>query len=98
MKHRFTDYSITLTHVVVKEFFWSQNSPLLALSIELCQFDQLYLFAIDKPNIRSNKFSLFLDKLNEWIIANKKFKKQEVFIVLDFWSIHKSKEVVQKLQ
>ena len=46
----------------------------------------------------SNKFSLFLDKINEWIIANKKFQKQEVLLVLDNWSIHKSKEVMQKLK
>ena len=46
----------------------------------------------------SNKFKLFLDKLNEWIIINESFQKQEVLIVLDNWSIHKSKEVMQKLK
>ena len=46
----------------------------------------------------SNKFKLFLDKLNEWIKTNESFQKQEVLIVLDNWSIHKSKEVMQKLK
>ena len=30
--------------------------------------------------------------------ADKKFQKQEVLFVLDNWSIHKSKEVMQKLK
>ena len=46
----------------------------------------------------SNKFKLFFDNLNEWIITNESFQKQEVLIVQDNWSIHKSKEVMQKLK
>ena len=90
-KHHLTDESIILIHGAVRESpLKPKTLRLLVLLIELCLFDQMEHGNLQLTNqtADSNKFKLFLDKLNEWIITNESFQKQEVLIVQDNWSIH----------
>ena len=40
---------------------------------------------------------MFLDNLKQWLQKNNKFNYSKILILLDNWSIHKSKETVRKL-
>ena len=44
----------------------------------------------------SDKFLQFLNRLDYWLSQNNRFKKKEILVILNNWSIHKAVEVVQK--
>ena len=48
--------------------------------------------------IDSTKFIVFIENLNRWLIDHSNFKYSNVLIILDNWSIHKSKETLCKLK
>ena len=57
-----------------------------------------WLLLLTNKTSNSEKFVLFLNKLNSWISANEGFGYKDILITLDNWSIHKSKEVTQILK
>ena len=52
---------------------------------------------ITNSTINSRKFIVFLENLKQWLQKNSKFNYSNILILLDNWSIHKSKETVWKL-
>ena len=52
---------------------------------------------ITNSTINSRKFIVFLENLKQWLQKDSTFNYSNILILLDNWSIHKSKETVRKL-
>ena len=51
-----------------------------------------WFWLISNKTMNSIRFSEYIKKLNEWILSISKFENKEIILMLDNWSVHRSKE------
>ena len=78
----------------------AKNSPFvgsLSLVTAICS-NGWWITMLTNETIDSTKFIVFIENLNWWLIDHSNFNYSNVLIILDNWSIHKSKETLFKLK
>ena len=101
-------YETLFSRSIQNNYSWSykgvpykaKNSPFtgsINWIMSICSWGSWFLLLTNHTS-NSDIFELFLNKLNDWIATNDNFQGKEVLIVMDNWSIHKSKQIMQKLK
>ena len=57
-----------------------------------------WISLITNNTVNSIKFVVFLENLKQWLRNNNNFNYSDVLLLLDNWSIHKSRESIKKLK